>query len=195
MGSPKVFGNIRLPRQQKFLLVILFHLDYEKDRQYTPDLLNQAVKEWDLQTLYGDLAFTKGKPLTPTEKLHLRGLLCGYSPSDIADKLHKNSNGVETDLCASIYRYVKSLLDKCDERIDNWRKVIEWLEESGYKNNSSPQVSTDSLLTDESMVNISNITVERDQIVFQINLHIPTSQASEIFQQNPDLNNNASEEA
>ncbi len=155
---------------------------------------NQAVKEWDLQTLYGDLAFTKRKPLTPTEKLHLRGLLCGYSPSDIADKLNKNSKGVETDLCATIYRYVKSLLDKCNERIDNWRKVIKWLEEAGYKNDSSAQVAVNKLLPDDSLINISSITVERDQIVFQINLHIPTSQASEIFKQNPDLNNDVSEE-
>lgn len=152
----------------------------------------QAVKEWDLQTLYSDLAFAKGKPLTPTEKLHLRGLLSGYSPSDMAEKLKKNPKGVETDVCATIYKYVKSLLDKCDERIENWRKVIEWLEAAGYKTNSNHRVSTDQLLTDESLVKISNITVERDQIIFQINLHIPTSQASDIFQSNSDLNNNSS---
>ncbi len=158
-----------------------------------PEQFNQATKEWDLQTLYADLAFAKGKPLTPAEKLHLRGLLCGYSPSEIAEKLNKNSKGVETDLCATIYRYVKSLLDKCNDRIENWRKVTEWLEDAGYKSNSSTQVPADSLLTDESMVNISNITFERDQIVFMINLRIPTSQASEIFQQNPDLNHKPEE--
>lgn len=153
---------------------------------------NQATKEWDLETLYSDLAFVKGKPLTPTEKLHLRGLLSGYSPSDMAEKLNKNSKGVETDVCATIYKYVKNLLDKCNERIENWRRVIEWLEEAGYKNNSNRRVVADQLLTDDSLVRISNITVERDQIVFQINLHIPTSQVSDIFPEKSDLNNNSS---
>jgi hypothetical protein len=152
---------------------------------------DQAAKEWDLQTLYADLASAKGKPLTPAEKLHLRGLLCGCSPSEIAETLNKNAKGVETDLCATIYRYVKSLLDKFNERIDNWRKVKEWLEEAGYNRSLSASVSANQLLPDNSLVNISSITVERDQIIFQINLHIPTSQASEILQQNPDLDNDA----
>jgi len=45
----------------------------------------QAANYWDLETLYTDIASAKGKCLTPIEKLHLRGLLCGYSPSEIAE--------------------------------------------------------------------------------------------------------------
>ncbi|MBR8829098.1 MAG: hypothetical protein DSM107014_14570 [Gomphosphaeria aponina SAG 52.96 = DSM 107014] len=33
----------------------------------------------------------------------------------ITEKLNKNVKSVETDLCATLYRYVKSLVDKCDE--------------------------------------------------------------------------------
>lgn len=50
---------------------------------------NYAALQWDLEALYTDLASAKGKRLTPMEKLHLRGLLCGYSPAEIAEKLRK----------------------------------------------------------------------------------------------------------
>ncbi|MEH2257212.1 helix-turn-helix transcriptional regulator [Nostoc sp.] len=71
----------------------------------------QAENHWDLETLYSDLSSVKNKRLTPVEKRHLRGLLCGFSPAEIAEKLSKNGKGVETDLCATVYRYVKNLLN------------------------------------------------------------------------------------
>ena len=54
---------------------------------------SQAALHWKLETLYDDLSSAKGKRLTPVEKLHLRGLLCGYSPAEIARKLHKSIKG------------------------------------------------------------------------------------------------------
>ena len=45
-----------------------------------------AENEWDLENLYEDLGSAKGKNLTPMEKSHLRGLLCGFSPAEIAEK-------------------------------------------------------------------------------------------------------------
>ncbi|MCZ8247392.1 MAG: helix-turn-helix domain-containing protein [Microcystis sp. LE19-195.1E] len=134
----------------------------------------QAAQQWDLQTLYADLTFAKGKPLTPVEKTHLRGLLCGCSPSEIAEKLHKNPNGVETDLCATVYRYVKNLLDKNNGRIDNWRNITQWLEEAGYKHPSA-EIPMTKLLPEQSVANITNVTVETTQVVIHFNLAIPTS--------------------
>jgi hypothetical protein len=108
------------------------------------------------------------------EKTHLRGLLCGCSPSEIAEQLHKNSNGVETDLCATVYRYVKNLLDKNNGRIDNWRNITQWLEEAGYKHPSA-EIPINNVLPDKSVVNITNINYENKQIVIHFNLAIPTS--------------------
>ena len=116
--------------------------------------------------------------MTPIEKAHLRGLLSGYSPSAIAEKLDKIPRGLEADLCATIYKYVKFLVDK-DEKVENWRKIYEWLEDSGYK--SRPiQIPVQSLLPEQSVVNITNINIEQHQIVFQFNLKIPTSDVPEI---------------
>lgn len=144
-------------------------------------LFNEASQYWDLETLCNDLASVKGKHLTPMEKLHLRGLLCGYSPSEIAEQLGKNSRGVEADLCATIYRYVKFLLDKTEEKVENWRKISDWLEESGYKC-LSPEVPLNQLFPEKSIINIQTVNVERDQIVFQINLRIPKSEFPEVSQ-------------
>lgn len=139
------------------------------------ETFSEATCHWDLQTLYSDLTFAKGKPLTPVEKVHLQGLLSGHSPSEIAEKLNKTANGVETDLCATVYRYVKNLLDKTNERIDNWRNISQWLEDAGYKNKSA-QVPINELLPDKSVVNISNVSVEHNQVVIVINLRIPTTE-------------------
>ncbi len=105
----------------------------------TDELFVQAAKDWDLDTLYADLASAKGKRLTPIEKLHLRGLLLGHSPAEIAERLNKNVKGLEVNFCNTIYQYVKNLLGKGSEKVENWRNICEWLEEAGYKNQSSPQ--------------------------------------------------------
>lgn len=139
---------------------------------------NQAALHWDLDTLYTDLASAKGKRLTPMEKLHLRGLLSGFSPAEIAEQLGKNVKGVKTDLCVTLYRYVKSLVDKLDARIESWREVTEWLEEAGYKRQTPPEIPVDSLLTEKSIINISNIHIDKNQLVVAFNLKIPTTSAT-----------------
>jgi len=104
------------------------------------DLFAEAATNWDLQKLYKDLAVAKRefaphqkRGLTDTEKKHLRGLLCGYSPAEMAEKLYKKSRGVEADLCSTIYRYVEQLTKKPLNTLKNWRGIPEWLEKTGYK--------------------------------------------------------------
>ncbi|MEH2383754.1 MAG: helix-turn-helix domain-containing protein [Nostoc sp.] len=135
----------------------------------------QAANSWDLETLYSDLSSVKGKRLTPVEKRHLRGLLCGFSPAEIAEKLGKNGKGVETDLCATVYRYVKSLLDKSDEKLENWRNISEWLDDAGYKNQSIKVPGLD-LSPDKTIVNVTNINIDKNQLVIGIKVCIPTSE-------------------
>ena len=156
----------------------------------TNDRFVEAESHWDLKTLYSDLAAVKGKPLTPVEKLHLRGLLCGNSPAEIAEKLQKNPKGVETDLCATIYRYVKAFVGKGIEKIENWRNIAEWIEDAGYQTQSSTKFPVKDLLPEKSVVNISNITIEKNQIVIVFKVEIPTSPDSELSIENLDINDN-----
>ncbi|TAE59423.1 MAG: helix-turn-helix domain-containing protein [Nostocales cyanobacterium] len=132
----------------------------------------QAAKYWDLETLYTDLASAKGKRLTPIEKLHLRGLLCGYSPSEIAERLNKNVKGVEVDLCNTLYKYVKNLVDKCDEKIENWRNISEWLEEAGYKSQLYIESESSDGVSIKLSVQKANIILEKNQLIIDFNLRI-----------------------
>lgn len=150
----------------------------------TDEHFSQAANHWDLETLYTDLASAKGKRLTPVEKLHLRGLLCGYSPAEIAEKLSKNGKGVETDLCATVYKYVKGLVDKGNGKIENWRNISEWLEEAGYKSLSSAKVQGLELLPEKSIMNITNINIEQNQLVIAFNLRIPAKLSADLSIEN-----------
>jgi len=146
----------------------------------TDDRFAQAAQEWDLETLYADLASAKGKRLTPTEKLHLRGLLCGHSPAEIANKLGKITKGVEADLCNTLYRYVKSLVGRENGKVDNWRNICEWLHEAGYKTQClDPLYQINDCLSLDLVVKKANIKIEQNQLLIDINIRLAAPLSSE----------------
>lgn len=104
------------------------------------ELFTEAAKQWDLDRLYKALSEAKKQVapkskygLTTTEKLYLRGILCGCSPADIARKLSRVPKGGEVYVCKTLYVYVKSLVDAPQEPLKNWRTICELLEPAGYK--------------------------------------------------------------
>ncbi len=118
----------------------------------------QAALQWDLPRLYQDLAKVKRKRLTPIEQVHLRGLLCGYSPSEIAEKLHRNPAGLKVDLCNRLYTYIKRLLGKDGEKMVNWRNICEWLGEAGYKQQFSSLGEEMGTIPGEAILRIRNLS-------------------------------------
>lgn len=100
----------------------------------------RASNDWNLDKLYSDLATAKQqfaphtrRGLTPVEKRHLCGLLCGCSPAEIAKLLNKQIKGVEVDLSKTLYRYIEVLTHRSRNDLKNWRDAIDWLEIAGYK--------------------------------------------------------------
>ncbi|MGB6298353.1 MAG: NB-ARC domain-containing protein [Rivularia sp. (in: cyanobacteria)] len=98
----------------------------------------EAKNNWDLEKLYVDLASAKGKALTPVEKKFLRGLLCGFSPAEIASKVYKtrSSSTVRVYLSNGLYKYIEELLSKQASdliKVKNWSRVTQLLEKAGYK--------------------------------------------------------------
>jgi hypothetical protein len=133
----------------------------------------EADEHWDLKRLYADLASAKGKQLTPVEKQHLCGfLLCGYSPAEMAEWLHKSLEGLEVSLCRGLYQYVKTLKNRGSEKVENWRQISDWLEEAGYKTPSTKpfQLSKDlpvdaALDVAANVVNMSRkVNIEKNKI-------------------------------
>lgn len=133
------------------------------------DQFAEAETYFDLNKLYKDLASAKGKRLTPTEKVHLRGLLCGHSPAEIAEKLNKAKNSVEVDLSSTVYQYIKSLLNKESQEVGNWRDICEWLKEAGYEQPFKERQMTATLPT-QATVNIA--TLNNRKILIDINLRV-----------------------
>jgi DNA-binding NarL/FixJ family response regulator len=75
-----------------------------------------AALNWNLDKLYEDITDAKQrqgiprrKPITPTEKACLRGLLSGYTPSEIALQLNREPVGLRVDLSRGLYRYIEML--------------------------------------------------------------------------------------
>ncbi|NWF58590.1 MAG: hypothetical protein HXY43_04575 [Fischerella sp.] len=88
----------------------------------------EAKNNWELEKLYVDLASAKGKALTPLEKKFLRGLLCGFSPSEIANTVYKSrsSSTVRVYLSNGLYKYIEEMLSKQAEysvKVKSWSRV------------------------------------------------------------------------
>jgi len=75
----------------------------------TDEPFAEAYSVWHLDLLHKDLAEAKGRPLTLTEKTHLRGLLLGLSPQQVADVLHCSADGLRVTLSRTLYAYTRIL--------------------------------------------------------------------------------------
>lgn len=152
--------------------------------QPTNGIFSEASSLWDVQTLYIDMGLAKNKPLTPMEKTHLRALLCGLSPAEIADRLGKSIKGVEVDLSNTLYQYVKQLVGKADEKVENWRNICEWLEEAGYKNDLKIEPEADNTVAYELPAKLTikkaSIVLDKNQIMINVSLKITTSPDGEL---------------
>ncbi|MBE9141024.1 AAA family ATPase [Nodosilinea sp. LEGE 07088] len=104
------------------------------------ELFQAAQTQWNLKTLYADLAIAKQAiaphkqpSLTPTEQELLRGLLCRYSPAEIAAHRFTAPKTVEVSLSNTIYRYVETLTQRDLNTLESWRDVADWLAAAGYE--------------------------------------------------------------
>ena len=144
------------------------------------EMFAEAAKQWDLERLYQTLAEAKRqmsprarKGLTEREKLYLRGLLCGYSPAEMARKLFQSPKGAEVYVSKTLYQYFKKLDNIPNEKVGNWRNIHTSLEEAGYKTNSSSESKLSDYLPLNPLVNIVNIDVDRDNIItIDINIRV-----------------------
>ncbi|MCC3408468.1 MAG: DNA-binding response regulator [Microcoleus sp. PH2017_10_PVI_O_A] len=119
------------------------------------------------------------KGLTEREKLFLRGLLCGYSPAEIADQVHQSRKGVEVYVSKTLYQYFKKIKAVPNETVGNWRNIPNWLEEEGYKTKSSVQSQSTNYLPNELLVKIGNICFDTNTGTIDINIRVSLPSFSE----------------
>ncbi|GAB4276792.1 MAG: hypothetical protein Fur0025_02270 [Oscillatoriaceae cyanobacterium] len=153
------------------------------------EMFGEAAQHWDLERLYQALGEAKRKMsprsrkgLTATERLYLRGLLCGYSPAEMARKLFQSTKGLEVYMSKTLYQYFKSLVDVPSEKLGNWRNILSGLEDAGYKAELSPQSKSRNYRQIEPLVNIVNIGLETNNTItidIKVRLELPSASAPE----------------
>ena len=100
----------------------------------------KAKESWNLTQLWEDLAVVKRevvpharRGLSKTERQDLCGLLCGYSPTEIATQTFRQPRTVEVRFCQTVYRYVEALTARPRNSLKHWSYLKDWLEDAGYK--------------------------------------------------------------
>lgn len=144
----------------------------------TEEDFQDAETLWDLERLYIDLAEAKGELLTPTEQLTLRGLLCGYTPAELAKVRVKDKRGQQTNVSRGVRGYVKKLMRvkgvEVPERL-NSREMLAMLKTAGYKKQLtvSKDERTLPIKSLEGLVKVIGNEVNRENgIIKEINIEI-----------------------
>ncbi len=145
------------------------------DQTNKANQFQQAADSWDLERLYADLATVNGEELTNTEKLHLRGLLCGYNSSTLAEKLYKSPGGLRSEVSKHVNRHVKDLVNQSSlrpkKKLEKLKsgEILKWLEELGYK--KSGVVSSDGLTIqiDAATGSVVKVVKDKGRVTFEIN--------------------------
>ena len=83
------------------------------------------------------------------------------------------------------------MLGKSKSKLDNWRNISEWLENAGYKCQSSTE---DNDFSKKNIVNVTNIRFENNEIKIGVNLQISIPVPTDLSIQGlDDLENNDSD--
>ena len=108
----------------------------------------KAKESWNLARLWEDLAAVKKevvpharRGLSKTERQDLCGLLCGYSPTEIAEQTFRQPGTLRVRFSQTLYRYVEALTARPKNSLKHWSYLRDWLEGAGYKlqlNRSNP---------------------------------------------------------
>ena len=145
-------------------------------------IVKQAAEQWKLEELSLDLG--KAKPLVPnaprqprlsTQELDcLCGLLCGYSPKQIAKLLNVKANGLRVNLSNYLYRYIKILVeDRTGENLEiAWAKIPKYFEDLGYKR-TLPPPPTEKWVKWRLSIDVSEISLEQLEQIQTLLQQIP----------------------
>ena len=145
----------------------------------------EAKYYWDLEKIYDrfgqvkqEVAPNSRRGLNPTEKLYLRGLLCGHTPTEIARNLVKSPKGVEVYLCKTLYKYFKKITNVSnspEQSTGNRHSIPHWSEIEGYRLRSFSQSPTTGEKDLEQFVKLSimNFNQNSGTIDIKISIELP----------------------
>ena len=101
-------------------------------------LFIEAEQIWNLPAIYEEIESTKQKlfgekQLTSLQKTILRGLLCNYSPQEIATRLPGSVEELVVNLSWTLHRCVQTATGMKAKAVENYQDIPDWLEKAGYQ--------------------------------------------------------------
>ena len=102
------------------------------------ELFPQAAQNWDLPVIYEQIEAAKQelfgeKQLTELQKTILRGLLCDYSPEQIAIVLPQGMHQSLVNITWNLHKCVKHLVGIESKTVESYRDIPRWLAIAGFK--------------------------------------------------------------
>ncbi len=76
------------------------------------------------------------------------------------------------DLCNTLYKYVKVLVEAINGKVDNWRNICEWLETAGDQSDLPLEAESDDYLSAKILIKKANFKLDKNQIIVDVNLRI-----------------------
>ena len=103
------------------------------------ELFAQAGQNWNLPVIYEQVEAAKQelfgeKQLTALQKTILRGLLCNYSPEQIALVLPQGMHQSLVNITWNLHKCVKYLVGIESKTVESYRDIPRWLAIAGLKN-------------------------------------------------------------
>ena len=108
-------------------------------------VFNAAEQNWNLSQLFQRLEAIKlhkqQQPLTDLERFCLKGILCGFTPEEIAQKLIDQLDPFLIQVAFwNLLRCVQTMLDKEEVKIDSFQELADSLAISGYKSEDADTI-------------------------------------------------------
>ncbi len=102
------------------------------------ELFAQAGQNWNLPVIYEQVEAAKQelfgeKQLTALQKTILRGLLCDYSPEQIAIVLPQGMHQSLVNITWNLHKCVKYLVGIESKTVESYRDIPRWLAIAGFK--------------------------------------------------------------
>ncbi len=128
-------------------------------------LFVEANNNWNLKQLYNRIETIKiqkqQQPLTDLEQVCLRGLLCGYTPDKIAQKLVGELDPFLIQVTFwTLFRYIQIMAGREEVNITNYQDIISSLEASGYKAENVDTILLDGNEQNNSPTDLTQAEVE-----------------------------------
>ncbi len=102
-------------------------------------LFAEAERSWNLPVIYEQIEMAKQelfgeKQLTSLQKTILRGLLCDYSPEQIATFLPREMHPSLVNITWNLHKCVQYIIGIESRTVESYRDIAYWLETAGFKN-------------------------------------------------------------